>query len=305
MTEISQNLSITILVTGASGFIGRQLIETLSQSASEYKIIALVRDSNQFESSFDVIEGNINLIDDRLKKILHKVDVVVHAAGVSKTPFLMGRTKKHEIFHTNCNATIALANSAIEAGVSKFIFLSSAKVFGEAEINNQPFKILDKPKPATFYAHTKRQAEKKLSALSKTTSMTIHIIRPPLVIGKPGNMKKGLLDKILSLGIPIPIAGFNENLRSYVKVETLCEGIQSLILDNSKKSTIRIFKEKKDISTSAIFELIANKSGYNLRSFRFPPIVIKICCRLLFLKKLEQSLLENLRIKYDNSNELI
>ena len=60
MTEISQNLSITILVTGASGFIGRQLIETLSQSASKYKIIALVRDSNQFESSFDVIEGNIN-----------------------------------------------------------------------------------------------------------------------------------------------------------------------------------------------------------------------------------------------------
>lgn len=305
MTEISQNSSITILVTGASGFIGRELIETLYESTANYKILALVRDSNQFDSSFNVIEGNINIFDDRINKILHKVDVIVHAAGVSKTPFLMGRTKKNEILHTNCNATIALANSAIEAGVSKFIFLSSAKVFGEAEINKQPFKIPDKTQPATFYAHTKRQAEKKLIALSKTTSMTIHIIRSPLVIGKPGNMKKGLLDKIFSLGIPMPIAGFKENLRSYVKVDTLCEGIQSLILDNSKKSTIRIFKEKKDISTSEIFELIANQSGYNLRSFCFPPIFIKICCRLLFLKKLEQSLFGNFRFKDDSSNELI
>ena len=305
MTEISQNSSITILVTGASGFIGRELIETLYESTANYKILALVRDSNQFDSSFNVIEGNINIIDDRINKILHKVDVIVHAAGVSKTPFLMGRTKKHEIFRTNCNATIALANSAIEAGVRKFIFLSSAKVFGEAEINKQPFKMPDKPQPATYYAHTKRQAEKKLIDLSKTTSMAIHIIRSPLVIGKPGNMKKGLLDKILSLGIPMPIAGFKENLRSYVKVDTLCEGIQNLILDNSKKSTIRIFKEKKDISTSEIFELIANQSGYNLRSFCFPPIIIKICCRLLFLKKLEQSLLGNLRFKDDSSNKLI
>ncbi|ERL47092.1 Glutamate synthase large subunit protein, partial [Candidatus Micropelagos thuwalensis] len=68
--------------------------------------------------------------------------------------------------------------------------------------------------------------------------------------------------------------------------DTLCEGIQSLILDNSKKSTIRVFKEKKDISTSEIFELIANQSGHSLRSFCFPPIIIKIFCRLLFLKKI-------------------
>ena len=68
MTEISQNSSITILVTGASGFIGRELIETLYESTANYKILALVRDSNQFDSSFNVIEGNINIIDDRIKQ---------------------------------------------------------------------------------------------------------------------------------------------------------------------------------------------------------------------------------------------
>ena len=57
-------------------------------------------------------------------------------------------------------------------------------------------------------------------------------------------MKKGLLDKIFSLGL-MPIAGFNENLRSYVKVDTLCEGIKGLILDNSIKSAIRVPRKKK------------------------------------------------------------
>ena len=93
MTKISQNSSITILVTGASGFIGRQLIETLSQSTTNFNIIALVRDPNQFDPSFNVIEGNINIIDDRINKILHKVDVIVHAAGFLKLLF-NGTNKK-------------------------------------------------------------------------------------------------------------------------------------------------------------------------------------------------------------------
>ncbi len=306
MTEAINNSSLKILITGASGFIGSHLSQIISNNIpNEFEFFAIVRDKKKFKiKNFKVIEGDLSDIDKCFKEVLEDIDVVIHAGGIPKTKLFLGAKQKREMFNINCEATINLASLANDAGVQKFIFLSSAKVFGENENDKMPFNIEDKPQPDTFYAFTKREAEKKLIALTRTCSMKIHIIRPPKVLGSDDVLNKSLFSLILCLGVPLPVSGLNKNLRSYVKIETLCKAILKLMMDSTTSSSLMTVKEKKDISTLELLELIASNSGNRLRSFYIPPRLIKIFCRLFFLKKLEASLLGNFRLVQGRLNRL-
>ena len=123
-----------ILVTGASGFIGQSLCETLSKSGR--LVLGAVRNLNSI-----LINKNIKYIpvgDIAFKKnwkdLLVDVDGIIHCAGRTHK---MNDNKNFDAYQlTNLNGTKYLAEQAVEAGVKRLVFLSSVKVNGESTHQN-------------------------------------------------------------------------------------------------------------------------------------------------------------------------
>lgn len=292
-----------ILVTGASGFIGSHLVKKLSSHNFDFECIGLVRAAGQPALSLNIrlVEGDITRPNKVLVDALEEADVVVHAAGYAKSPKRNGREVGPDIHIVNCDATYELARLAEKAGVCQFIFLSSAKVFGESEFLERPFRMSDLPKPETEYALSKWRAEQKLSELGEGGSMKIQIIRPPMVVGRFDDYKAGVLNRFIQMGLPLPIAGLTENLRSYVKVETLCQGIVDKITGSASDASLDSFKEKDDLSTRDLIQVIAAENGYRLRCFSFPPAVIRAALSVFGMKKAEASLFGFFRLEIDGT----
>ena len=113
-----------------------------------------------------------------------------------------------DLYHTaNVESTRRIAHHAAKAGVKRLIFLSSIKVNGEGQLNdeNKIITINDLPNPKGAYAISKFEAENILLQISAETKLEVVIIRLPLVYGKgvKGNLAK--LIKLIKIGIPLPL----------------------------------------------------------------------------------------------------
>lgn len=208
------------LITGSSGFIGRQLCAQLQQSNSKFATVSR-------EAGF--LQGveqhwHTDLLARTLPaRLLTGVDVVVHLAGLAHQP-----ATRHNIpqpyFDLNRDATLRLAAAADAAGVKKFLFVSSVKAarYNPAhEPNDETMGAL----PVDPYGLSKRQAEHALLDLS-ATGMEIVIVRPSLVYGPgvKGNLYN-MLRGIKSGWFPIISGG---GVRSMVSVDDLCAALISL-----------------------------------------------------------------------------
>jgi nucleoside-diphosphate-sugar epimerase len=214
----------TILITGATGFIGYAAVLFFAR-LPEYEVIAAVRKIPKdllFPSQVIIIEGlDINQ-DARWDHAMEQVDCVLHCAAryhIPKNPFLNSLAICRKI---NVDGSLTVAKAALQAGVKRFIFVSSLKVHGEENIAGIPFKESDQLRPQYAYGVSKMEAELALQALCDSQSMELTIIRPPPVYGDrvPANFL--LMLKCIDLGLPLPIKSAL-NLRSYVAIENLLE----------------------------------------------------------------------------------
>lgn len=236
-----------VMVTGSNGFLGKYLCNYL-----ENKNFRVVRASRNYLDN-----KKINLdFENKINWSEHLVNIkcIIHTAA--KVHLLKKRpTSKKHYDKINYEGTISLAEQAALCGVSRFIYISSAKVCGEKTDLDKPVNencISDLTDP---YAISKLYTEKKLIQISKKTKMEIVIIRPPLVYG-PG-VKANFLSmmKWLNMGIPLPFAEIN-NLRSLISLENLSDFI-CLCIDNlNAKNETFLISDDQDISTSRLLEKI-------------------------------------------------
>jgi len=171
--------SPVVLVTGANGFVGRHLIPYARQKG--WHVRELVRsqgdrglaDSSAHVSSLQDIHG--------LRDALAGCDAVVHLAGLAHV--VRGAPK--ETYRTvNVDGTRNLAELAVQAGVRRFVFMSSVKALGERS-KSRPLTDHDAPAPEDAYAHSKLEAEQVLMQITHTAALEAVVLRPPLVYG-PG-----------------------------------------------------------------------------------------------------------------------
>ena len=124
---------------------------------------------------------------------------------------------------------MALARLSADAGVKRFIFLSSIKVNGETTDANNPFTADDTYVPDDPYALSKYEAEQGLLALAKQTDMDVVIIRPPLVYGPGVKGNFSVMMKWVNRPVPLPFGAIN-NQRSLIALDNLVSFI-SLCVD--------------------------------------------------------------------------
>jgi nucleoside-diphosphate-sugar epimerase len=292
----------SILLTGATGFIGRSLLRRLLENDS-YVPIAAVR-SNDIElppGTQKVTVADITPLTD-WSGVLSGVDVVIHAAGLAHILKQGSDNSLQEFRRINVDGSLNLASQAAKAGVRRFVFISSIGVAGNESV--QPFTEQDDPHPETPYAISKLEAEQGLCEIARQTGLEVVTIRPPLVYGPnaPGNF--GRLARLTSKGLPLPLAAI-ENLRSFVSVDNLVDLIACCISHPAAANQIFNVSDGEDLSTPELLRLIGSMSGTPARLISFPVSLLKLAAALIGKRTECQSLCGSLQIDISCAKTLL
>lgn len=296
---------MNLLVTGASGFIGAAV--NLAAMAIGMNVKTVIRSP---DSRLDIKEGNgqavlIKSIDAHTdwRMALTDTEVVVHCAAKVHVSNEEGINSLAEFRKLNVLGTLNLARQAAQAGVKRFIFISSIGVNG-AETNILPFKPEDMPAPHSYYAISKYEAEMGLRALASDTGMEFVIIRPPLVygLGAPGNFS--LLSYWLGRGIYLPL-GAIRNKRSFVALDNLVDLILRCIWHTAAANQIFLVSDGEDLSTPDLLDRMSYAMGRPTRLVRINPDVLRVCAFLVGKQGLWQSLCGSLQVDISKTCELL
>ena len=273
-----------ILVTGASGFVGRYLLNEIAQS---HEVIACVRKkSNLLPSSVQQIVGN-NFFDLAIPK---DTDVIVHLAGIAHNK----NNSVDEFKKINVDGTLELARKALEANIKRFIFISSIGVNGNST-HGKAFTEQDTPNPTNDYTKSKYEAEKALAKLFENTNIDLVIIRPPLIYAHdaPGNFASLL--KLIYMGLPLPF-GCTNNKRSFISIYNLVDFIHHCINYPSSINETFVIADNEKISTKQLVASISKGMGKTNLLLPLPTYPIKVATNFIGKKTLYQQLFGDLEI---------
>jgi nucleoside-diphosphate-sugar epimerase len=264
------------LVTGATGFIGSHLVEHLRREG--VAVVAGVRAlpasplAGVQYATFDMETPGAWALD-----ALHGVDCLLHlAAHVHVMKQSVGDKQR---FHAvNVAATQALAERAADAGVQRFVFLSSIKVNGE-RTESRPFTSDDTPAPEDDYGLSKWNAEQALHEVGAKRDLSIAVVRPPLVYGPGVGANFRRLLSWVHAGVPLPL-GSIDNRRSLVNVWNLLDCLLTVATDERASGRTWLVSDDEDVSTRQLVEMMGEAWGREARLWNVPVPLLRSMGRL-------------------------
>jgi nucleoside-diphosphate-sugar epimerase len=294
---------VKIFITGASGFVGAQLISKLSSIDSVYIYGAVHRNNLAvFRSVEEVAIQSLN--DAGLFGRLGKIDAVIHLAAKTSRGERASFAEKEGMKKINVDATLNFARQAAEHGVKRFVFLSSVKVNGEETQRGQPFTEADPPQPEDFYGRSKWEAEEGLIEICHKTGMEVVIIRSPLVYGSNVKGNFASLMRLVATGLPLPLGGI-DNKRSLVGLENLVDFIMTCIEHPAAANQTFFVSDGNDLSTSQLLMLVAKAMGKPSRMLPVPAGLLKAGANLFGKKDISQRLLGSLQVDISKARSLL
>eukprot|EP01130_Rhizamoeba_saxonica_P001049 TRINITY_DN1091_c0_g1_i2.p2 TRINITY_DN1091_c0_g1~~TRINITY_DN1091_c0_g1_i2.p2 ORF type:complete len:345 (-),score=43.21 TRINITY_DN1091_c0_g1_i2:1314-2348(-) len=205
-----------MLISGATGFIGTHLIEKLYQEGVEP--IALIREGSRVPTNPNIITRVANLADTAsIVQCLDNVDTVVHLAALMQ--FYGDQQTKESMYQTNVLGTQNLINACTEAGVSKFIYVSTTAVYGPRDHQN-PLDEDDQTDPIYYYSQTKLEAE----GILKKSGIDYTILRITGTYGPNDNYAFHQVMTSVNFGLFF-FAPMNSGLLTFTHVDDVIQGI--------------------------------------------------------------------------------
>ncbi|MDP1666442.1 MAG: SDR family oxidoreductase [Methylobacter sp.] len=296
---------MNVLISGANGFIGKSLCaELLRQGQFVRAAVRLMRfDNLPIENvettSIGVIDGETDWTH-----ALLDINVVVHLAARVHLTKHNAVDPLDEMHKVNVEGTWNLARQAAEAGVQRFIFISSIKVNGESTSLGRPYTTEDQPVPVDPYGISKLEAEESLRQLADETGMEVVIIRPPLVYG-PG-VKANFYDMMrwLEKGVPLPL-GAIYNKRSFVALDNLVDLIVTCIEHPAAANRTFLAGDGEDLSTTELLQRMSKALGKPAKLFPMPIGVLKAAAILLGRRDMAQRLCNSLQVDISKTCDLL
>lgn len=264
-----------VLVTGASGFVGRTLVEHLAEMG-EFVVRGGYR-SPPASVPRDRVEtccmGDIGSCTD-WDSALDGVDVVVHCAA---RVHIMKETNGDPLplyRESNVTGTLRLARAAAAGGCRRFIFVSSVKVNGEETLPGSPFTEEMLPVPADPYGISKLEAELGLREIARQTGMEVVVVRPPLVYGPGVKANFAAMVRLLEKGVPLPLGGIKNNQRSLVALDNLVDFLRTCIAHPAAANQTFLVSDGEDISTTELLRRTACAMGRHVTLVPVPSCVL-------------------------------
>ena len=255
-----------ILLTGATGFIGCRLLNLLEASKREIHVL-----SRQPHSDYETIVCDLGK-EQVPNSALDSIDTVFHLAGYAHD---LRDSSEVENFYraVNVDATVQLAELAVQNGVKHFIFVSSVKAGGSA-IACHCMTEENQGEPEEIYGKTKREAELKLLEIGRQSDIHITIVRPSLVYGPrvKGNLRKMLSAIEKGWFPPLPEV---ENRRSMIHVDDLVRAILLVAEDERANGEIFIATDGVPYSSREVYEAICQTVGKIVPAWSVPKFLFE------------------------------
>lgn len=260
-----------MLVTGASGFIGRALVEDFAAAGDKVRAAMRVP-ADIFPRAVEVVAVSDLARPVEWPPLLKGIDTVIHLAG---TAHAEGREAADIYDRVNRAATAELAAAARKVSIRRLVFVSSIR----AQSGPSADRVLteaDPPCPTDAYGRSKLAAEGAVRA----SGVPFTILRPVLVYG-PG--VKGNLAALLRLAQapwPLPLAAFS-NRRSLIARDNLIGAIRFVLANEQCAGETYIAADPAAPTLAELVAALTAGAGRKARLFPLPPALIKLACRAL------------------------
>ena len=235
--------------------------------------------------------GDMNAYHD-WEAVFSGVDVVIHLVALVHKP---GLNDAELYLHNNFSLVETVARSASDAGVKRFVFLSSIKVNGEDTIGNSLFNENDAHNPSDAYGLSKSKAEQFLLDFARQSSLEVVIIRPPLVYGPGVKANFKSLWQLASLPIPLPFASI-ENKRDMISVYNLCDFILKCVDAPQAKNQVFLVSDQRAYSLAELITSMRQAQGKPARLFNMPESVLRLIMKCLGKADMADKLFSNLQL---------
>ncbi len=281
---------MNILVTGGTGFLGRSLIGQLSLHC----VSVLGRhqlESNESAHHYGVIDNKSNYA-----KALINIEVLIHCAARVHIIDDNSSNPLEAFREVNTYGTHNLAKQAADAGVKRFIFISSIKVNGESTELGLPFKPDDVFIPDDPYGLSKYEAEIGLRKIAEETGMEIVIIRPPLVYGPGVKANFAAICKLTSKGLPLPFGSLVTNKRSMVYVGNLISLIIECVTNKNAANKVFLVSDNDDLSLADFIKGLSHAMGKKALLLPFPKFIFELAGKLTGKSAVVERLVGSLQV---------
>jgi UDP-N-acetyl-alpha-D-quinovosamine dehydrogenase len=264
----TRRLPGSILVTGASGFLGQHVCSALL--AEGVAVRGLVRRPDG-RLPPGVIPQLARGLDDlpALRQAIAGVEGVIHLAA--RVHMARSPSDTAAFREVNVEGTRSLLEASVATGVRDFVFVSTVKVMGET--SDEPWTESTPPAPADAYGATKLEAERLVREVASRHGLHAPILRPPMVYG-PGMRANALrLFQAIDRGLPLPLGGIR-NRRSLLYVGNMTAALRATLTTEAGNDTFFV-SDSQNISTSELVTAVARALGRPSRLVTVPVFLLR------------------------------
>ncbi|GAB4284754.1 MAG: SDR family oxidoreductase [Candidatus Rifleibacteriota bacterium] len=266
----------TVLITGVTGFAGRYLAGYLLDQGWHVIGASRRRPSNERIEYFPI--SNLDAYTD-WEPALSKSDFVVHLAG--RVHQMRDKPENtHLYFENNVDAAINLANQAVEAGITKFVFASSVKAMGEGG-DSLIYNENTVCRPEDAYGRSKLKAEIELEKISRQKGLPVVILRLPLMYGPKVKGNMATLVRLVKKLPVLPLGGL-KNRRSFLGLRNFSSAVRTVLESERVNTGTYMLSDGEAISTSELIDRMIDVFAAGCRNIALPRVFWKIIEKIPF-----------------------
>lgn len=291
-----------VAITGSNGFIGAALCtEAFGRG---WAVRGVTRSLCELPRGGDgVLVSNVSGSTD-WHAALTGCSAVIHCAARVHVMHETTGDPLAEFRRVNVEGSLNLARQAAEAGVTRFVFISSVKVNGESTQLGSPFTADAAPAPLDAYGVSKMEAEQGLREIASQTGMEVVIIRPPLVYGPGVKANFATMMRWLKRGIPLPLGAIH-NQRSLVALDNLVDLILTCLVHPAAANQTFLVSDGEDVSTTELLRRMGLALGQPARLLPVPSRVLTLAAALVGQQDVAQRLCSSLQVDISKTRDLL